>query len=137
MLGGAIVAGALAVSVSFLVFGAGAASARTTQKIPYWDTVVSNQTPHWDDGCECYSGYDTNITGFDRDFGMFPPDNVAKISPPPPPFGPKGTAVPAVEFETFGSTHFKGFNEFLMDSTGKSAKLKGTVLAPPARTGRP
>jgi hypothetical protein len=135
LLTGAVLVGALFAAVSGLGFGAGTASARSTQKIPYWNTVVTTLTHHWDDGCECYNGYDTNIMGFDRDFGMFPPDNVAKISPPPPPFGPKGTAVPAMEIVTFGSSHIKGFNEFLMASDGKSAKLKGTVMAPAGTNG--
>lgn len=130
-LGIAVAAGAIAVSVS--AFGAGAASARTTQKIPYWNTVTSHTEPHWNG--QFYDGYDTVIDGFDRDFGMFPPDNVLRLSPPPPTPGPKGTAVPAMQLETFGSTHIKGFNEFLMASDGKSAKKKGTVLAPAGTNG--
>ena len=129
LLAAAIVAGALVASVSVLAFGTGSASARSTIFIPYWNTAMSHNQPHWDDGCMCYSGYDSVFDGFDRDFGLFPPDNVLRLSAPPT-FGPSPTRAIAIRFETFGSTHIKEFHKFQVDSTGKTAKFMGTVKAP-------
>src|SRR6478735_8267297 len=77
------VAGAILASVSGLVFGAGTASARSNIFIPYWNTAMSHNVPHWDDGCNCYSGYDSIFDGFDRSYDLFPPDNVLRLSAPP------------------------------------------------------
>lgn len=129
-LAGLVVVGAIMVGVSGLVFGAGTASARSNSFIPFWYTSMTHQQAHWDDGCECYNGYDTIVDGYDRAFGwLFPPDNAMLLSPPVP-LNPTGTRPIAVTFETFGSTHIKGFNAFQMNSDGKTAKLMRSVTAP-------
>jgi hypothetical protein len=134
LLAGAVAVGALFVGLSGMVFGAGTASARTNIFIPYWNTAMSHNVPHWDDGCECYSGTDSVFDGFDRSYMLFPPDNVLDLSPPMP-LGPKGARPIAVTFETFGSTHIKSFNEFQMNSAGTSGKLIKTVTAPAGANG--
>ncbi len=129
-----IVAGALVAAVFGLAFGASTASARSTIFIPYWNTAMFHNVPHFDDGCECYSGYDSVFDGFDRDFGLFPPDNVLRLSPPLP-LGPKGVQVTGIGFATFGSTHIRELHEFQVGSTGTTAKLMGTVKAPTGANG--
>jgi hypothetical protein len=128
MIGGIVVV-AVVVVASVLAFGARTASARQSIFIPYWYTQTSHQQAHFDDGCECYSGYDTIVDGFDRSYDLFPPDNALDLSPVVP-TGPTGTRTTGVSFETFGSTRIKEFHEFQPGATGKPAKFMGTVKAP-------
>ena len=130
MLAGVVVVGAIVVAVSGLAFGAGKASARSSSFIPFWYTVMTHQQAHWDEGCNCFKGYDTVTDGFDRDFGSsyFPPEFI-HLSPPVA-LGPIGTQATAARLETFGGTHIKGFHEFQMSPDGTTAKLMASVTAP-------
>ena len=131
LLAAVIVTGALVVSASILVFGTSPAAARSNIFIPYWNTAMSHNVPHWDDGCECYNGYDSIFDGFDRDFGLFPPDNVLALSVPIT-FGPSPTRAIAIRYETFGSTHIKELHEFqpVPHAPKGNLKLVSVVKAP-------